>query len=243
MTRPNVVLILADDMGFSDIGCYGGEIDTPNLDRLAARRRPALAVLQHGALQPDARIAADGPASASDRHRHPDQRRPAARLSGDAQRSLRHAGGGARGRPATRPACAGKWHLASEMRDAQRRLAHPPRLRPLLRHADRLRQLLSARHADARRGQRRGRGRGCRVLLHRRDHRRGRARSSETQRARAGRPFFLYVAYTAPHWPLHARDDDIARYRGVFDAGWDELREGRAAPAGRRGHRSTRQRR
>ena len=34
--KPNVVLILADDMGFSDLGCYGGEIDTPNLDRLAA---------------------------------------------------------------------------------------------------------------------------------------------------------------------------------------------------------------
>ena len=42
-----------------------------------------------------------------------------------------------------------------------------------------------------------------------------------------GRPFFLYTAYTAPHWPLHAPPEDIARYRGVFDAGWDELREGR----------------
>ena len=35
--KPNVVLILNDDMGYSDIGCYGGEVDTPNLDRLAAR--------------------------------------------------------------------------------------------------------------------------------------------------------------------------------------------------------------
>ena len=42
-----------------------------------------------------------------------------------------------------------------------------------------------------------------------------------------GQPFFLYTAYTAPHWPLHALPEDIARYRGVFDAGWDELREGR----------------
>jgi arylsulfatase len=41
------------------------------------------------------------------------------------------------------------------------------------------------------------------------------------------RPFFLYTAYTAPHWPLHAPPEDIARYRSVFDAGWDELRERR----------------
>ena len=55
MKRPNVVLILADDMGFSDIGCYGGEIHTPNLDRLAARRRAVHAVLQRRTLLPDSR--------------------------------------------------------------------------------------------------------------------------------------------------------------------------------------------
>ena len=52
-TRPNVVLILNDDMGYSDLGCYGGEIETPNLDRLAAQRPALHAVLQHRALQPD----------------------------------------------------------------------------------------------------------------------------------------------------------------------------------------------
>jgi arylsulfatase A-like enzyme len=39
--------------------------------------------------------------------------------------------------------------------------------------------------------------------------------------------FFTYVAYTAPHWPLHAHDDDIAKYKGRFDQGWDALREAR----------------
>src|SRR5699024_1733168 len=40
-------------------------------------------------------------------------------------------------------------------------------------------------------------------------------------------PMFLFVAYTAPHWPLHAHPEDIDRYRGRFDAGWDELRRAR----------------
>ena len=40
-------------------------------------------------------------------------------------------------------------------------------------------------------------------------------------------PFFQYVAYTAPHWPLHAHEEDIAKYKGRFDEGWDRLREKR----------------
>ena len=40
-------------------------------------------------------------------------------------------------------------------------------------------------------------------------------------------PFFLYLAYTAPHWPLQAFEDDIAKYRGKYKIGWDELRQRR----------------
>ena len=50
-------LIMSDDMGFSDLGCYGGEIQTPNLDRLAAERPAVHPVLQHGPLLPDAGLA------------------------------------------------------------------------------------------------------------------------------------------------------------------------------------------
>jgi len=38
------------------------------------------------------------------------------------------------------------------------------------------------------------------------------------------RPFFIYVAYTSPHWPMHAKPQDIARYKGRYDGGWDALR-------------------
>jgi hypothetical protein len=64
--RPNIVLIMSDDMGFSDIGCYGGEIDTPNLDALAAgglrfTQFYNTARCQHRPLLPDAGGADDRP--------------------------------------------------------------------------------------------------------------------------------------------------------------------------------------
>ena len=44
------------------------------------------------------------------------------------------------------------------------------------------------------------------------------------QKKHPDQPFFMYVAYTAPHWPLHALKDDIDRYRGKYREGWDKLR-------------------
>ena len=50
-SRPNVIIVMADDMGWSDIGCYGSEIETPNLDRLA-KRTQVHTVLQHRTMLP-----------------------------------------------------------------------------------------------------------------------------------------------------------------------------------------------
>ena len=43
----------------------------------------------------------------------------------------------------------------------------------------------------------------------------------------ADRPFFLYMAYTAPHWPMHALEEDIEKYKGRYTKGWDQLRKER----------------
>jgi arylsulfatase A-like enzyme len=49
----------------------------------------------------------------------------------------------------------------------------------------------------------------------------------EHQRESPGRPFFMYLAYTAAHWPMHAKPEDIAKYKGKYDAGYDAVRQGR----------------
>ena len=74
-TRPNVVVMLVDDMGWSDIGRYGGEIPTPNLDALAGARRAVHAVLRDAALLADAREPADRRVSAPGGHGPSRQRR------------------------------------------------------------------------------------------------------------------------------------------------------------------------
>ena len=77
----------------------------------------------------------------------------------------------------------------------------------------------------------------ARLLLHRRHQRpRGALRRRASARAAPAQPFFLYVAYTAAHWPMHALESDIAKYRGKYDAGYEPirqraLREGRSSSA------------
>ena len=155
--KPNVVLILNDDMGYSDIGCYGGEVETPNLDRLAANGLRFTQLLQHRALQPVARVDADRPASAPDRRRHPDLRLGPRGLRRQPEPPLRDDPAGAEGERLP--------HLHErqvarrvEPDEADRHLAAAARLRRVLRHDHRRRQLLRSEHADARQRERRARG-------------------------------------------------------------------------------------
>jgi arylsulfatase A-like enzyme len=214
-SQPNVVVILADDLGFSDIGCYGGEIATPNLDALArgglrftqfyntARCWPTRAALLTGYYaQQVRRDTIPGVPSGSQGVR------PAwARLVPE---MLRQAG--------YRSYHSGKWHidgprLAGGFDRSYSIEDHNRYFAPQNHFKDDV-ALPAARSED-----------GYYVTTAIADH------AIECLKEHAsehpGRPFFQFVAFTAPHFPLQALPDDIARYRDRYVRGWDVVRQER----------------
>ena len=221
---PNIVLILADDMGFSDIGCYGSEIATPHLDRLAARGVRFTQFYNAARCCPTRAALLTGlyPHQAGVGHMLQNWRPPA--YTGGLNENcatiaeLLRAGG-------YRTYHVGKWHVGGLRRGDDRN-------HPLNRGFDRaygsggggnyfaLQPLYLDREAvtpddefyatDAFSDW------AVRFV-------------EEHGRERAERPFFLHLCYTAPHFPLHAKPEDIAKYRGKYRNGWDALRERRHA--------------
>ncbi len=227
--KPNILLILNDDMGFSDIGCYGGEIETPHLDRLAysglrfsqfynsPRCSPSRASLLTGLHPHQTGIGILTYPTGPEGYAGNLNRRCVTIAE-----ALKPGG--------YRCYMSGKWHVASSLQE-------PTDAWPM------------QRGFDAFYGTIIGAGsfyypntltRGNENVDHEAEKdktffytdaisdeavRQIHAHQSDYPEA----PFFQYVAYTAPHWPLHAHDQDIAKYQGRFDAGWDRLREARLA--------------
>ena len=227
--RPNIVLIMADDMGYSDIGCYGGEVHTPNLDHLAegglrfshfyngARCCPTRASLLTGLYAHQAGIGH----MVGDKGYPPYQGYLNDRCVTIAE-ALKPAG--------YRTLMAGKWHVGEQR-------SHWPTDRGF----DRYFGLVSggANYFDITKTKAKGVTRqmalddqpytppkeGFYITDAFSDH----AVKFLDEHGRDDRPFFLYLAYTAPHWPLHAWPEDIAKYKGKYRKGWDKLREERYA--------------
>ncbi|WP_127111853.1 arylsulfatase [Shimia sediminis] len=231
-TRPNIILILVDDMGYSDIGCYGSEVKTPNLDRLArqgmrfssmynaARCCPTRASLLTGCYPHKAGIGhmIGDFGIESYRGRLLDENVTIAE-------ALKSAG--------YDTLMSGKWHVGG---DYDSRFTdqwnpgdeeHPV---PLQRGFDRFYGLLDGASSyfnphfimeDTKR-----------VLPDCDDYYATDAFSRKAvdmirDQQSSDNPFFLYLAYTAPHWPLHAPEEDIAKYEGSFKKGWDYHRGAR----------------
>ncbi len=226
--RPNVVLIMADDMGYSDLGSYGGEIDTPHIDALAAkglrftqfyntgRCCPTRASLMTGLYPHQAgmgwmtRVDMGRPAYAGELSRNTVTLAEVLGAAGYATHM------------------AGKWHLVL---DDRMRQDAPKESWPLQRGFQQYFGTLAG-----------GGGyfkpttlvRGNRLIEPPEGFYHTVAVTDDTvrfieehARERRSQPFFSYVAYYAPHRPLHALPGDIAKYRGRYDAGWDAIREAR----------------
>lgn len=241
-TRPNIIIILADDMGFSDIGAYGGEIHTPNLDQLAAgglrfsgayntsRCCPTRASLLTGLYNHNAGI---GRMSS-------DEQAPGYRgfLTGNTvtiAEVLKEAG--------YHTAMAGKWHVSntSEQKDHKEQMkwldhqaSHPwfspEEQYPLNRGFEKFYGTLwgvvdyfdpfslvngTTPVTDLPAG------------YYHTDAINDTAAAYVRQLSGQGKPFFLYVAENAPHWPLQALPEDIEKYRDTYKVGWDSIRERR----------------
>jgi arylsulfatase len=232
--RPNFVVILVDDMGYSDVGCYGGEISTPNVDSLAdggtqfsqfyncSRCCPTRASLLTGAYAQRIGMAEFG------RTMDLDVPTVAERLRASGYQT----------------AMTGKWHLselpatpAAEERldwlDHRKELAVPfaePASLPTRRGFDQFYGIVwgVVDHFDPfSLCENENPVREVPNDFYLTDAVSDRSANFVREAAAAGKPFFLYVAYDAPHWPLHARSEDIAKYKGRYDDGWDDIRRRR----------------
>ena len=219
---PNIILIMSDDMGYSDIGCFGGEINTPNLDRLAsngirfsqfyntARCCPTRASLLTGLYPQQAGIG----------HMVNDRGTPA--YQGDLSLQavtiaevLKQAG--------YATYMSGKWHVTPYI------LENPDKRNwPRQRGFDRFYGMISGA----------GSFYDPRSLTNDNEYipppEDFYATHNFTDFAvqcinehQEESPFFLYVSYTAAHWPMHAPADQVAKYKGKYNMGWDNMREQR----------------
>jgi arylsulfatase len=223
-SRPNVLLILADDMGFSDVGCYGSRIRTPNLDRLAAEGLRFTQFYNAARCCPSRAALLTGlyPHQAGVGHMTQDWTRFGPAYSPGLNdrcaalpELLREAG--------YRSYLVGKWHVGG-------RAPAQARNHPLGRGFDRWYGTFGGGDFFAPDNLYRDReairpegdyyftdavtDHAVRYL-------------EEHQAGYRDRPFFMHVAYTAPHFPLHARPEDIVRHRGQYRDGWDAERERR----------------
>lgn len=225
--RPNILLILADDMGYSDIGCFGSEIPTPNLDKLAqkgvrfsqfynaARCCPTRASLLTGLYQHQAGIG-DMVGDLG----YPSYQGYLNTSSVTLAEALKMNG--------YNTYMSGKWHVGNR-----------PETLPRKRGFDRYFGLIDGAGSYFERIPYRNNQKAPQLMLDDADFeppKQGFYMTNaitdyalqflEEERPKK-EPFFMYLAYTAPHWPLHALPEDIAKYRGKYLKGWDVLRKER----------------
>ncbi|WP_345947599.1 arylsulfatase [Mucilaginibacter sp. PAMB04274] len=240
--RPNIIIILADDLGYSDIGAFGGEINTPNLDYLAAnglrfsqfynvsRCCPSRASLLTGLYNQQAGIGS----------MTRDQHQPAYRgyltentvtLAEVLKKAGYHTG------------MVGKWHVSNTVEKSD-----PKEQLMWLNHQVNYPLFSPIEQYPTSRGFEKFYGTIWGVIDHfdpfslvngtkpveklsknyyHTDAINDTASSYIRQFSKENKPFFLYVAHNAPHWPVQALPIDIDKYKDTYKAGWEAIRKAR----------------
>ncbi len=218
--RPNIILIMADDMGYSDIGCYGGEIQTPNLDGFAAgglrftqfyntaRCCPTRASLMTGLYQHQAGVGHMMGDKGYDGYRGELSDRCVTIAE-----VLKTAG--------YSTYMSGKWHVTKSTKpDGDKH--NWPRQRGYDRFFGTIHGAGSFYDPNTLTRD------NTQIVPDRKDFYYTDAISDNAvkfiREHDVNNPFFMYVAFTAPHWPMHAKPQDIAKYKGRYAEGWDALR-------------------
>lgn len=239
--RPNILLIVADDLGYSDIGSYGSEISTPNLDKLAAEGMsftqfysgPTCSVTRSMIMSGmDSHIAGLGNMAETVADNQMNQPGYEGHLSSNVDtiaEVLNDAG--------YNTYMAGKWHLGMHSEQS-----------PHSRGFDQSFALLyggGSHYSDMAGGDEhrhpllyRENGRLVRKLpdnFYSTTFYTDRLIEQIDSGLADNKPFFAYLAFTAPHWPLQAPTEVIDKYRGVYDVGYDVVRERRFAEQQKRG--------
>ena len=224
--RPNIVLILADDMGCSDLGCYGSEIATPNIDALArrgirftqfqnnARCCPSRATILTGLYSHQTGI---GGMTFTDGH-VPGYRGDLNRQCVTIAEVLRSAG--------YHTLMTGKWHVTHDQSESFDDNHNWPLQRGFEKYFgtiagagsyyDPYFLVRDNRHIQA-----------GRKNFYYTDALAENAANFIGEYAAKPEPFFLYAAFTAPHWPLQAPPAEIEKYKNRYSTGWDDLRHER----------------
>jgi len=228
---PNILVILADDMGYSDIGCYGGEVSTPNLDRLAsnglrfrqfyngARCCPTRASLMTGLYPHQAGIGHmtnDPEDSTAYQMNLPGYQGALNNKCVTIAEVLKNNG--------YQTFMSGKWHLGysgSQRWPLQRGF---DRYYGILAGATNYFEPTGSRGLTFMNEQVKPEGENFYLTDAITDNA---IDFMEQSSRKPNAPFFMYLAYTSPHWPLQAFKKDIDRYRGKYKIGWKKLREER----------------
>lgn len=228
-SRPNIIIIMADDMGWSDIGCYGGEIETPNIDRLADNGLRFTQFYNTGRCCPTRASLLTGTYAHQTGIGHMMNDKGLLGYRGDLGKNVLTIA------EVLRPAkystyLSGKWHVTPETLPEGSK-HNWPNQRGFERFYGTIHGAGSFFDPNSL-----ARNNAHISPMSDPDYQPDQFYYTDAINDHAVRfikehqvknPFFLYVAHTAPHWPMHALPEDIEKYKGRYDDGWEVIRKER----------------